>query len=141
MALVKPVLGSKLSDLPPEPCNYREFLKHPHRNDLQLAMNEEFTSLIANSTWRTATAEEIANHEVIPAQWVWAYKGDAQGDHTKDKAQMVACGNKQQESIWYREVYSYVVRTTTLRVLLALVAYFNLECEQIDMVTVTTQAR
>jgi hypothetical protein len=135
MALVKPVLGSKLSDLPPEPRNYHEFLKHPRRNDLQLAMDEEFTSLIANSTWRTATAEEIADHEVIPAQWVWAYKGDAQGYHTKDKARMVACGNKQQESIWYREVYSYVVRTTTLRVLLALVAYFNLECEQIDMIT------
>jgi hypothetical protein len=48
---------------------------------------------------------------------------------------MVACGNKQQESIWYQEVYSYVVRTTTLRILLALVAYFDLECEQIDMIT------
>ena len=48
---------------------------------------------------------------------------------------MVACGNKQQESIWYREVYSYVVRTSTLRILLALVAYFDLECEQIDMIT------
>jgi hypothetical protein len=53
----------------------------------------------------------------------------------KDKARIVACGNKQQESIWYREVYSYVVRTSTLRILLALVAYFDLECEQIDMIT------
>jgi hypothetical protein len=32
-------------------------------------------------------------------------------------------------------VYSYVVRTTTLCILLALVAYFDLECEQIDMIT------
>jgi hypothetical protein len=48
---------------------------------------------------------------------------------------MVACGNRQKESIWYREVYSYVVRTTTLRVILALVAYYDLECEQIDMIT------
>jgi hypothetical protein len=49
MALVKPVLGLKLSDLPLEPRNYREFLKHPRRNDMQLAMDEEFTSLITNS--------------------------------------------------------------------------------------------
>jgi hypothetical protein len=47
----------------------------------------------------------------------------------------VACGNKQQELIWYREVYSYVVRTSTLRILLALVAYFDLECEQINIIT------
>jgi hypothetical protein len=32
-------------------------------------------------------------------------------------------------------VYSYVVRTTTLRILLALVAYFDLKCEQIDIIT------
>jgi hypothetical protein len=32
-------------------------------------------------------------------------------------------------------VYSYVVRTTTLHILLALVAYYNLECEQLDIIT------
>jgi hypothetical protein len=48
---------------------------------------------------------------------------------------MVACGNKQQELIWHREVYSYVVRTTTLRVIFALVAAFDLECEQINIIT------
>ncbi|KAG9389227.1 rve domain containing protein [Pyrenophora tritici-repentis] len=100
MALVKPTLGSKLSELPPEPRNYRQFLKHPRRDDLQLAMDDEYNALIANGTWRPATAEEIAKYEIIPGQWVWTYKGNAQGYHVKDKARMVACGNKQQESIW-----------------------------------------
>ncbi|KAI0616088.1 Pol-like protein, partial [Pyrenophora tritici-repentis] len=99
MALVKPTLGSKLSELPPEPRNYRQFLKHPRRDDLQLAMDDEYNALIANGTWRPATAEEIAKYEIIPGQWVWTYKGNAQGYHVKDKARMVACGNKQQESI------------------------------------------
>jgi hypothetical protein len=118
-----------------EPRNYRDFLKHPRCNDPQLAMDDEFTALISNGTWRPAMAKEFATHEIIPAQWVWTYNGNAQGYHVKDKARMVACGNKQQESIWYRKVYSYVIRTTTLRVLLALVAYFDLACEQIDMIT------
>jgi hypothetical protein len=135
MALIKPTVGSKLSDLPPEPRNWKSFKNHPRRSDLQLAMDDEYDALIANGTWRPATLQEIADHEVIPGQWVWTYKGDAQGNHVKDKARMVACGNKQQESTWYQEVYSYVVRTTTLRILLALVAYFDLECEQIDMIT------
>ncbi|KAG9381534.1 rve domain containing protein [Pyrenophora tritici-repentis] len=71
MALVKPTLGSKLSELPPEPRNYRQFLKHPRRDDLQLAMDDEYNALIANGTWRPATAEEIAKYEIIPGQWVW----------------------------------------------------------------------
>ena len=135
MALVKPTIGSKLSSLPPEPRNWKDFKTHPRRNDLQIAMDEEYNALIMNNTWTPATADEIATHSIIPAQWVWAYKGDAQGCHVKDKAQIVACGNKQQDSIWHRDVYSYVVRTTTLRILLALVAYFDLECEQLDMIT------
>lgn len=135
MALIKPTVGSKLSELPPEPRNWKEFLKHPRKKDLQLAMDDEYSALISNQTWRPATPEEQSTHEIIPAQWVWSYKGDAQGIHIKDKARLVACGNRQQQSIWYKEVYSYVVRTTTIRVLLALVAYFDLECEQIDMIT------
>jgi hypothetical protein len=60
-------MGSKLSNLPPEPRNWRTFLKHPRRNDLQLAIDDEYNSLIANDTWCLATAEEIANHEIILA--------------------------------------------------------------------------
>jgi hypothetical protein len=99
MALIKPTFGSKLSDLPPEPRNWKSFKNHPRRADLQIAMDDEYDALIANATWRPATLQEIADHEVIPGQWVWTYKGDAQGNHIKDKARIVACGNKQQESI------------------------------------------
>jgi hypothetical protein len=60
-------MGSKLSDLPPKPRNWRNFLKHPRRNDLQIAIDDKYNALIANDTWRPATAEEVANHEVILA--------------------------------------------------------------------------
>jgi hypothetical protein len=77
LALIKPTVGSKLSDLPPEPRNWKAFKIHPRQNDLQLAIDDEYNALISNSTWEPATPEEIASHEVIPAQWVWTYKGDA----------------------------------------------------------------
>jgi hypothetical protein len=38
-------------------------------------------------------------------------------------------------------VYLYVVCTTTLRAILALVAAFDLECKQIDMITAYLNAR
>jgi hypothetical protein len=135
LALIKPTVGLKLSSLPPEPRNYRQFLNHPRRPQLQVAMNDEFDALTEIDTFRPATAEEIANNEILPAQWVWAFKGDADGFHVKDKARMVVCGNRQKESVWYQEVYSYVVRMTSLRIIFALVAYYDLECDAVDMVT------
>jgi hypothetical protein len=141
MALLKPTVGSKLSELLPEPRNWHAFKIHSRRNDLQLAMDDEYNALITNQTWRPATPSKIATHEVIPAQWVWAYKGNAEGIYIKDKARMVACGNKQSEFLFYREVYAYVVRMTTLRVILAFVAYYNLECKQIDMITAYLNAK
>jgi hypothetical protein len=137
MALIKPTVGSKLSSLPPEPRNYKQFQSHPRRPQLQVAMDEEYNALTEIGTWRPATPEEISahGHQILPAQWVWTYKGDAQGFHTKDKARMVVCGNRQQESLWYKDVYSYVVRMTTLRIIFALVAYFDLECDAMDMIT------
>jgi hypothetical protein len=81
LALIKPTVGLKLSSLPPEPRNYREFLNHPRRPQLQVAMNDEFDALTEINTFRPATAEEIANNEILPAQWVRAFKGDADGFH------------------------------------------------------------
>ena len=61
-AIMKPTVGSKLSDLPPEPRNYRDFKKHPRRPQLQVAMDAEYEALINNKTWRPATPDEISKH-------------------------------------------------------------------------------
>jgi hypothetical protein len=98
-------------------------------------MNDEFDALTEIDTFRPATAEEIANNKILPAQWVCAFKGDANGFHLKDKARMVVCGNQQKESIWYQEVYCYVVWMTSLKIIVALIAYYNLECDAVDMTT------
>jgi hypothetical protein len=64
---LKLTVGLKLSSLPPEPRNYREFLNYPRRPQLQVAMNDEFDALTEIDTFRSATAEEIANNEILPA--------------------------------------------------------------------------
>jgi hypothetical protein len=65
MALLKPIVGLKLSDLPPKPRNYGEFLKHPRRYNLQIAIDKEFEALISNGTWRLATPKEIVKYKII----------------------------------------------------------------------------
>jgi hypothetical protein len=44
------------------------------------------------------------------------------------------CGNRQDLDHW-RQTYAAVARTTTLKVLLALVAALDLECDQADVTT------
>ena len=51
------------------------------------------------------------------------------------KARLVAKGFIQREGIDFNEVFSSAVKHSSIRVLLSLVAYENLELEQIDVNT------
>ena len=51
------------------------------------------------------------------------------------KARLVAKGFTQREGIDFNEVFYLVVKHSSIRILLSLVAYENLELEQIDIKT------
>ena len=53
----------------------------------------------------------------------------------KYKARVVAKGYSQKEGVDYNEIFSPVVRHTSIRVLLALVAALDMELEQLDVKT------
>ena len=74
--------------------------------------------------------------KAIDCKWVYAKKqGSLKEDMVRYKARLVAKGYAQREGIDYNEVFSPVVKHSSIRILLALVAQYELDLDQLDVKT------
>jgi len=97
-------------------------------------MVEEISSLYKNDT-RELT-ELPKRKKVIGCNWIYAKKqGSLKNDIVCYKARLVAKGYAQREDIDYNEVFSHVVKHSSIQILLALVAQYELELDQLDVKT------
>ena len=114
-----------------EPLTYKEAMSCELSSKWELAMQEEIKSLYANDTWDLVSLPQ--GRKALPNKWVYKVK-EIEGK-PKYKARLVAKGYAQKEGIDFQEVFSPVVKMTTLRVLFALTAMLNLELYQMDVKT------
>ncbi|GJS48325.1 retrovirus-related pol polyprotein from transposon TNT 1-94 [Tanacetum coccineum] len=97
-------------------------------------MSEEMQSLQKNQTWELTNLPE--GKKAIGCKWVYAKKeGFPSQDDVRYKARLVAKGYAQKEGIDYNEVFSPVVKYSSIRILLALVARLDLELVHMDVKT------
>ena len=117
-----------------EPSTYQEAISCPNASNWIGAMQEEMESLQKNHTWELC--ELPKGRRALTAKWVYKRKEGIPGvESARWKARLVVRGCNQKEGIDYNEVFSPVVRHTSIRTLLAFVALFDLELEQLDVKT------
>ena len=116
------------------PRTFLEANSSPDKEKWKKAMDEEMQSLVKNHTWKLARLPK--GKKAIGCKWVYAQKeGFPMKNDVRYKARLVAKGYAQKEGIDYNEVFSPVVKHSSLRILLALVAQFDMELVQMDVKT------
>lgn len=100
---------------------------------METAIKEELDSLEENKMW---TLVEIPHDKnVITNKWVFKRKYNADGNIDKYKARLVAPGFAQKQGVDFNEVYSPVVRYSTVRTMLSIAAAEDYETVQFDVKT------
>jgi hypothetical protein len=88
-------------------------------------MESEMNSIRANGTWDLV--ELSRNRKALPCKWVFRLKQVSDSSDPKYKARIVTKGFRQEYGVDFDETFSPVVKLSTLRFLLNVVAHEDLE--------------
>ena len=113
VAYALPIVGDDI------PTTYKEVVRSSNCESWKPAMNDEMRSL---------------HKKAIGCKWVYAKKkGFPNREDVRHKVRLVVKGYAQMEGFDYSEVFSPVVKYSSILILLTLVAQFDFELVQLDM--------
>ena len=96
-------------------------------------MKDKMKSIASNGVWDLVKLPNGA--KTIGCKWVYKIKKDSLGNIERYKARLVAKGFTQNEGIDYKETFSPVSKKDSLHIILALVAHFDFELQQMNVKT------
>ena len=86
-----------------------------------------------NEVW---TLVHLADdRQAIENKWIFKKKIDADGNVTAYKARLVAKGFRQVQGVDYDETFSHVAMLKSVRIMLAIAAFYDYEIWQMDVKT------
>ena len=97
------------------------------------AVKAEIDSLHDNSVWDLVQLPE--GRKPVGSKWVFKVKTNADGSVERCKARLVAQGYSQKEGLDYDETFSSVVRSESVRSVIALSSKNGLKLHQMDITT------
>lgn len=116
-----------------EPSTFQEVVSCSNDSLWMATMQEEMEALHKNKTWDLVVIPEV--QKAIGNKWVYKIKCDANDQVERYHARLVVKGYAQKEGIDFNEIFSPVVRLTTIRVVLVMCVAYDLHLEKLDVKT------
>jgi hypothetical protein len=117
----------------PLPTTYESIDQLADKEEWIKATNNEIASLMEHNCWELVPLPP--GRKPLKNKWVFRIKRDADGNCTRYKARLCACGYNQKPGIDYKDIYAPVVRSESFRLFLGIVAGRDMDCIQMDVVT------
>jgi len=96
-------------------------------------MKSEIESMHGNQVWNLV--DPIDGVRPVECKWIFKKKIDMDGNVHIHKARLVAKGFKQIQGVDYDEIFSPVAMLKSVRILLAIAAFYDYEIWQMDVKT------
>ena len=116
-----------------EPATFKQAMSSPEAQYWEEAINNEVESILQNHTWELVDLPPGC--KPLGHKWIFKRKRKLDGTIEKYKARLVVKGFRQTEGVDYFDTYAPVSRKTSIRIVIALAALFDLEIHQMDVKT------
>nr|GEW20067.1 hypothetical protein [Tanacetum cinerariifolium] len=107
-------------------------LRRSTRESRALVRNEEISSLEKNQTW--SLVRFPTRKKALHNKWVFRVKQEHDGNE-RYNARLVVKGFQQKQRVEYNEIFFQVVKMTTIRLVLSIIAAEDLHLEQLNVKT------
>ncbi|KAL6348428.1 hypothetical protein AAG906_005736 [Vitis piasezkii] len=97
------------------------------------AMKDEMKSMKDNGVWDLVELPKCV--KPIGCKWIFKTKQDSKGNIVRSKVRLVAKGFTKKEGIDYKETFSPVSSKNSFRIIMALIAHYDLKLHQMDVKT------
>jgi hypothetical protein len=116
-----------------DPTSSKEVMKSENSLKWREAMEEELRSMSSNDVWDLVEIPDGAKR--VGCKWVFKMKYDSKEKIERFEVSLVAKGYTQREEIDYTETFSHVSKKDSFKIVMALVAHYDLELHQMDVKT------
>ena len=116
-----------------EPVTYKQAMSTPDSQYWEEAIQNEIESIMQNHTWELVDLPKGC--KPLGHKWIFKRKLKVDGTIEKYKARLVVKGFRQTEGVDYFDTYAPVSRKTSIRIVIALAALFDMEIHQMDVKT------
>ena len=116
-----------------DPVTFSQAMNDVNSNKWLEAMKDKLKSMVQNEVWDLVELPE--GHQKVGCKCVFKTKRDSRGNLECYKARLVSKGFTQKDGVNYKETFSPVSKKDSFRIIMALVAHYDLEVHQMDVKT------